>query len=266
MRAFSSFDPIFFINPDNIRYMKKLLLICSIFCLVSTTLMAQSSKTKPHTSKVSSKKTVHRKSTAVVSRTNRQRTLHNKITAKRRSSYAASKRNTKKTAVKRSVTAKSASESYASFALKKSYVQLSSEEQTLSTDFAKSRGKLPWPVDGTVSIPYGDYTIEDTKIQGRNPGITISTPDKDMPVKAVFDGVVSDVDGNDELATVYIKHGNYYTVYSNLSAINVKKGALVKMGEAIGNVGEAYSAAGGELMFVVMAETDNVNPEKWLRK
>lgn len=233
--------------------MKKLLLICSILCLVSTITMAQSSRKKTTTSKVS-KKPVQRKKSTVA-------------TAKKKPGYLAYNSKRKKTTSKNS--RNSAARKITSFAAnpKKSSVQLSPEDQLIATDFAKSRGKLPWPVDGTVSLPYGDYVIEETTIKGRNPGITISTPDKDMPVKAVFDGVVADVDGNDELATVYIRHGNYYTVYSNLSAIHVKKGALVKMGEAIGSVGEAYSDnGGGELMFVVMAETDNVNPAVWLKK
>jgi murein hydrolase activator len=234
--------------------MKKLLLFCSFFCLVSTITMAQSSKKKTQTSKVQSKKPAQRKKSNVA-------------IAKKKPGYLAYNSKKKKTSSKRSRS--SASRSIASFAAnpKKSTVQLSAEDQMISTDFAKSRGKLPWPVAGTVSIPFGDYEIDETTIKGRNPGITISTSDKNMPVKAVFDGVIADVDGNDELATVYIRHGNYYTVYSNLSAIHVKKGALVKMGEAIGSVGEAYSDnGGGELMFVVMAETDNVNPEKWLKK
>lgn len=237
--------------------------------------MAQTSsskaKSKQVNSKVQAKKPVQRKHKATTATrvTSRERNLQKQIAAKRKKSGAANrKKTTRKTAVKKSVSkVQKVTPSFASYNAteKKNYLQLTNEEEVLGADFKRSRGKLPWPVAGTVSIPYGDYTIEETKIKGRNPGITIAT-DKDVPVKAVFDGVVTDVDGNDEVATIYIKHGNYYTVYSNLSAIHVKKGALVKMGEAIGSVGEAYSAAGGELMFVVMAETDNVNPSSWLSK
>lgn len=138
------------------------------------------------------------------------------------------------------------------------------EEDKASIEFTRSRGKMAWPVEGVVSIPFGEYTVERTRIKGKNPGITISTEDKSVPVKSVFEGVVYDVDDRGEVATVYIRHGKYYTVYSNLSAIHVKKGTTVKTGETIGEVGEAYGAPGGELTFVVMNETDNVNPSFWL--
>lgn len=157
--------------------------------------------------------------------------------------------------------------SSASVAEKKpvSYLELNATDVKLGTDFGNSRGKLPWPVDkGFISIPFGVYTIEDTKIKGNNPGITISTPTAGVPVKAVFDGIVSAVDNRGEVATVFIRHGKYYTVYSNLSGITVTKGATVKTGEVIGRVGDAYEGSGGELNFVLMIESNNVNPQTWL--
>ncbi|MDP4264616.1 MAG: peptidoglycan DD-metalloendopeptidase family protein [Bacteroidota bacterium] len=148
-----------------------------------------------------------------------------------------------------------------------SYLELNATDVKLGSDFANSRGKLPWPVDkGFISIPFGIYTIDGTTIKGNNPGITIATPSAGIPVKAVFDGIVSAVDNRGELATVFIRHGKYYTVYSNLSGINVTKGATVRTGEVIGKVGEAYEGSGGELNFVLMIESNNVNPQIWLHR
>jgi murein hydrolase activator len=135
----------------------------------------------------------------------------------------------------------------------------------VGADFGNSRGKLSWPVDnGFISIPFGVYIIDGTKITGDNPGVTIATSSSGMSVKAVFDGEVSGVDNKGDIGTIYIRHGKYYTVYSNLSAINVTKGAIVKRGQVIGRVGEADQGQGGQLDFILMIESKNVNPELWL--
>jgi murein DD-endopeptidase MepM/ murein hydrolase activator NlpD len=133
----------------------------------------------------------------------------------------------------------------------------------LSTEFAKHKGRLCWPVDGYISVPFGNYTIDGKPIRGHNAGVTFSTSSKDEFVKAVFDGVVAQVDRG-EIATIYVQHGKYYTIYSNLSGINVNKGDTVKTGEVIGRIGEAYSVPGGELTFILMVNDNNVNPALWL--
>ena len=138
--------------------------------------------------------------------------------------------------------------------------------KTYGLKFENNKGDLPWPVEGVVTIPFGPYKIEGTTLVGDSPGLTISTSDKDAPVKAVFDGVVSGVDNKGEITTVYINHGKYYTVYSNLGSVNVKKGSTVKTGQVIGAVGEAYETEGGELIFILMAGKNNDNPAKWLTK
>ena len=138
--------------------------------------------------------------------------------------------------------------------------------KTYGLKFENNRGNLPWPVDGVVSIPFGSYKIDGTTLVGDSPGLTIATSEKGTPVKAVFDGVVSGVDNKGEITTVFINHGKYYTVYSNLGSVNVTKGATVKTGQVIGAVGEAYETDGGELIFIVMAGKNNDNPAKWLIK
>jgi murein hydrolase activator len=138
--------------------------------------------------------------------------------------------------------------------------------KTYGVKFENNRGNLPWPVEGVVSIPFGAYKIEGTRLVGDSPGLTIATSEKDAPVKAVFEGVVSGVDNRGEITTVYINHGKYYTVYSNLGSVNVTKGSTVKTGQVIGAVGEAYETDGGELIFIVMAGKNNDNPAKWLQR
>jgi septal ring factor EnvC (AmiA/AmiB activator) len=147
-----------------------------------------------------------------------------------------------------------------------SYLELNEKDGVLGTDFGKSCGSLPWPVDnGFVSTGFGFYIIDGTTIKGNNPGITIATTSAGVSVTAVFEGEVWGIDNKGDVGTIYIRHGKYYTVYSNLSSIKVTKGAIVKKGQVIGLVGEANEGPGGQLDFVLMIENKNVNPELWLR-
>ena len=133
--------------------------------------------------------------------------------------------------------------------------------------FESNRGRLPWPVDnGYVCVHFGPYTIEDTKLKGDNPGITICTPQSGITVKSVFDGEVSAVFSSGDEMTVMIRHGKYFTVYSNLTGINVKMGDAVKVGQSLGRLGADDDGSGGRLDFLLMIEKKNVNPELWLTR
>jgi murein hydrolase activator len=147
-----------------------------------------------------------------------------------------------------------------------SYLELNATDVALGADFSNNRGKLPWPVDnGFVSIPFGIYTIDETKIRGDNPGLTISTQ-KGSAVKSVFDGEVSAIHNYGEAAAVVIRHGKYFTSYSNLSGVSVSKGARVKTGQVIGRAGDSDDGSTGQVDFMLMIESNNVNPALWLRR
>jgi septal ring factor EnvC (AmiA/AmiB activator) len=148
-----------------------------------------------------------------------------------------------------------------------SYLNLNATDVRLNGQFESNRGRLPWPVDnGYVCIHFGSYTIEDTKLKGDNPGITICTPQAGINVKSVFDGeVVGAFSSGDEM-TIIIRHGKYFTTYSNLSSVTVKKGDLVKTGQSLGRLGAADDGAGGRLDFLLNIEKKNVNPELWLTR
>lgn len=229
--------------------MKKYLLICILTLAIAPALMAtekKESRLNRGTHKTTLAKPKKKKSTAAKSR---------KSSAKK-SSRSHSSLKKKISSSKKGIVAVEADNDFAS----------NDESAIYANDLVNNRGKLPWPVDGVVSIPYGEYTIEGTRIKGKNPGITISTSDTDVPVKAVCDGIVSDVDNNGEVASVFIRHGKYYTVYSNVSSIQVNKGDVVKAGDVIGNIGEAYAAEGGELNFLLMDRKNNVDPTVWLSR
>jgi septal ring factor EnvC (AmiA/AmiB activator) len=136
----------------------------------------------------------------------------------------------------------------------------------LSSSFETNRGRLPWPVDnGFVKIHFGSYSIEGTLLKGDNPGITISTQTGNV-VKSVFDGEVAGVFNLGDGMAVTIKHGRYFTTYSNLTGVSVSKGATVKTGQSIGRAGKDDEGDGGQIDFILMIEAKNVNPEGWLRR
>jgi murein hydrolase activator len=131
----------------------------------------------------------------------------------------------------------------------------------LSGNFEKDKGHLPWPLSsGTIAMRYGPHEY----IKGivhNNQGITIeSSPGSS--VTAVFEGDVQSVFNVGDVSAVMIRHGKYFTTYSNLSSVAVSKGQSVKTGQLLGKLGEI-----GQLEFVLSDDKDHLfDPEKWLRR
>ncbi|MCZ2460595.1 MAG: peptidoglycan DD-metalloendopeptidase family protein [Chitinophagales bacterium] len=149
-----------------------------------------------------------------------------------------------------------------------SYLDLNETDVKLNSEFALNRGKLPWPVDnGYVCIHYGSYSIEGTSLKGYNHGITICTPQAGVQVKSIFNGVVVGVFNSGGEMNVTIRHGKYFTTYSNLSSVSVEKGDAVKTGQPLGKLGvDDEGGNGGKLDFFLMVEAKEVNPEIWLSR
>jgi len=136
----------------------------------------------------------------------------------------------------------------------------SDEDMHLSGNFEKNKGHLPWPVSGTVSMAFGPHEYIKGIIHN-NQGVTIDV-NAGTAVKAVFEGVVSSVFNVGDVNAVIIRHGKYFTTYSNLSAVSVNKGEQVRTGQIIGRVGDI-----GQLEFVLSDEKDHMfDPEKWLMR
>ncbi len=147
-----------------------------------------------------------------------------------------------------------------------SVLELNAADVKLGSDFLNSKGKLPWPVDkGYPSIHFGPYDIPGTKLRGDNPGVTISTQYGAF-VKSVFNGDVVGVYNMGDGMAVTIRHGKYFTTYSNLSNVSIKKGDAVSTGQVIGKAGRDDAGDQGQIDFLLMIETKNVNPEPWLRR
>lgn len=144
----------------------------------------------------------------------------------------------------------------------KSVLVSSDADIALNANFKKNKGSLPWPVNGFVISHFGANELPGG-IGYDNPGVSIGAKIGES-VKAVFDGQVTLVSYMEDKQSVFIKHGEYFTVYSNLESANVQRGDNVKTGQTIGKVG-ANDDGQGEVDFILMQETNNINPEAWLR-
>lgn len=145
-----------------------------------------------------------------------------------------------------------------------SYLEYNKEDLALGTNFETNRGKLPFPVDnGYVAIGFGPYTVPGTNLKGSQDFITIASPEGSA-VKAVFDGEVASVFDVGGMSAVTIRHGKYFTTYSNLASVTVSKGQQVKTGQVIGRVGTNLEGE-GQIDFILTRETQMLNPALWLR-
>lgn len=142
------------------------------------------------------------------------------------------------------------------------------EEKKLSDDFAGNRGRLPFPVAGRYTIvgTFGEQQHQELKyVRTNNSGIDIqTTPGSDA--RAVFNGEVTRVfvvPGYNN--SVIVRHGNYLTVYSNLSQVYVKAGDKVTTRQALGKVFTDTEAGNTTILhFQLWKEKTKLNPQPWL--
>ena len=145
---------------------------------------------------------------------------------------------------------------------------LTPEDKALAASFAANNGKLPWPVEkGVVVLRFGKqaHPVVKTAIIDSQ-GVRIATPENEN-VRAVFQGevyaIMAPKYGN---TTVMIQHGNYFTIYRNLTEISVKKGDKVSAKQTIGKVLKNKSKGESVLNFSVFKDTEPQNPANWIYK
>ena len=156
--------------------------------------------------------------------------------------------------------------------LKNNYtIALTSEERNLSSNFAANQGKLPWPVgNGYISDHFGKNKHPVFNIYTENYGIDIKTK-KGTPAYAIFAGEVSSVifiPGAGQ--TVLVNHGSFYTVYSKLKNVSVRKGQKVKLKQVLGSV-MTDETGNTKVHFEVWRVGSNgsprkENPEVWVKR
>ena len=141
----------------------------------------------------------------------------------------------------------------------------SSENLALSSDFRSNKGKLPAPAAGTIVRTFGKQQVLD-KVTALNNGIDIRTA-ANAEVRAAFGGTVSIVSSLPGLGNIILmQHGNYYTVYSNLSSTSVKKGDIIFLHQIIGRAGVNPVSDESEVHFEIWLEKTHLNPMNWIAR
>ncbi len=130
-------------------------------------------------------------------------------------------------------------------------------------NFAANRGRISMPVRGTITHKFGRQPHPFLKgIVEDNAGIRIAVA-PGTKAQCVFPGVVTGVIQNGDLRAVIVKHGDYFTVYSNLSSTNVSANQNVAAGTVIGEVGKDFDGT-YTLDFQIYNGEKPVDPLGWI--
>jgi septal ring factor EnvC (AmiA/AmiB activator) len=153
-----------------------------------------------------------------------------------------------------------------SSAVSSSRIELTPEAKILSDNFKANKGKLPWPVEkGFVSSAFGNHphpVISSLMIH--NSGVDITT-DQGATARAVFAGEVTSVMVLSPVnRAVMIQHGEFFTVYQNLSSVSVSKGDKVGIKQSIGKVRTNGDTGKTVIKFTISQNTTYNNPATWL--
>lgn len=134
------------------------------------------------------------------------------------------------------------------------------EAAKLSADFKSNRGSLPWPVSqGNIVRGYGKRSVEGVPIFEPDVAIRTST---NASVKSVFNGeVVQAFPG-----VVVIKHGEYFSFYSNLASVSVKRGQKVTRGQQIGTADSDADLGFSVVNFGLSQGDREFDPSSWLAR
>ena len=142
-------------------------------------------------------------------------------------------------------------------------------DRELTGSFIANRGRLPMPITGPYIITshYGQYAVEGLRnVKLDNKGIDIQGK-PGAQARAIFDGKVAAVFQLNGLFNVLIRHGDYISVYCNLSSASVKSGDTVKTKQTIGQVFSDGSDDGRTVLhFQLRREKEKLNPEPWLNR
>ncbi len=146
---------------------------------------------------------------------------------------------------------------------------LSKADRELSGSFVSNRGKLPVPVTGPYMIVsrYGQYNVEGLKnVKLDNKGIDIQGQ-PGAEARAIFNGTVAAVFQLNGLFNILVRHGDYISVYCNLSSVSVKQGDTVTTNQGLGKIFSDKSDNNRTVLhFQLRKEKEKLNPEPWLNR
>lgn len=147
---------------------------------------------------------------------------------------------------------------------------MNAQERKLSGSFTQNKGRLPLPVRGRYDLVrrFGlQQHSTHSRVQVNNGGIDLRVY-SDHRAYAVFSGVVSRIFMTPGFGqSIIVRHGNYLTVYSNLSNVNVSPGAQISTGQAIGTISPSGDAQRANVLhFQLWKERTKLNPEQWVKR
>jgi septal ring factor EnvC (AmiA/AmiB activator) len=135
---------------------------------------------------------------------------------------------------------------------------------TTDEPFARSKGKLAWPVQGRVAGDFG-------RPRGSGPvkwnGVLLEAA-AGTPVRSVHHGRVAFADWLQGLGLlVIVDHGDgYLTLYGHNEALLKESGDWVEPGEPIAQVGDTGGQARAGLYFEIRYNGEPVDPNPWIAK
>ena len=145
---------------------------------------------------------------------------------------------------------------------------LTKEQKLVAGGFEQNKGKLPWPIEkGFISGQFGkqqhpvyEHVITDNK------GIYLQTT-AGASARAVYKGEVTSCFLVGNTYAIIVQHGNYRTVYSNLSKLAVKQGDKVETKQKLGTIySDPEQDNKTELYFQVYQDRTILNPSLWICK
>lgn len=143
---------------------------------------------------------------------------------------------------------------------------LTPEAEALAKSFEGNRGRHIWPVEkGIKSIGYGTYADKlYPALKHFNNGVTIAT-ESGSKARAIYDGEVMNVMiSRQGIKGVYVRHGDYITMYYNLQDVSVKEGDRVNAKQSLGTLHTDKVSGQTLLKFYLYKNTTRLNPEKWV--
>ena len=142
-------------------------------------------------------------------------------------------------------------------------------EQGPTYDFERNKGRMPYPVLGKYRV-VGKFGRQKhpqfPNIQTDNSGIDIELLSSGSAI-AIFEGTVSAIFRQPGYNTiVMVRHGEYLSIYANLSSISVRTGDKVKANQVIGTVYANPEDDNRRIIhFEVRKETTKLNPQHWVK-
>ncbi|MDN3723238.1 peptidoglycan DD-metalloendopeptidase family protein [Aequorivita sp. SDUM287046] len=180
----------------------------------------------------------------------------NRIAREKALAEAKKKENTATPSTKTEVTKPAKTEEFA----------LTAEDKALAASFTSNKGKLPWPVEkGMVVKSFGTHQHPQfPNVTTNSSGVEIATADN-AAVRSIFEGQVMSIQvikGANKV--VFIQHGDYISVYSNLASVSVKKGDKVSTKQTIGLVAKSPTEGKTVLKFYIYQNKTKINPADWI--